>query len=276
MKLVIDSNGLRSQRLRSFLSARRSNRAVLIDYASVEAYKKNPLVTVQRSMEILGEYPTQVLVLHATGVIATQDSRKPQYVRRMIWNRYTRTFPLHTASLPYIGKGDAQMIKGAIFLHSKAREFTDQIAPEQLRNFHVATAALFERSQFSELRQGHRSPKTLFQMLEMAGHMAAQQIGDDTVFGNHSLTEVLNHFAVRRVLAQIIQTQSWRLDGSPDLNDARLRNDYIDTAFATYGTYFNGLMTADRRASKLHNDLREYLSEFGEAVRIILPRNRGE
>lgn len=44
IRVVIDSNSLRTDELRAFLAARPGNRAVLIDYASIEAYKTNPLL----------------------------------------------------------------------------------------------------------------------------------------------------------------------------------------------------------------------------------------
>lgn len=275
MKLVIDSNALRSEQLRTYLAARKSNRAVLIDYGSVEAYKCNPLVTVQRSMEILGTYPTQVLVLHSTGKIARQDSRAPQYVRRMIWDLYTATFPLHAASIPYIGAGEPGMVAGALALHGKAQELMEQMSPDAMREFHSATGEIFNTEQISELRKGKRTYATQFQMLEMAGRMAAHQLDDDTVFGTHSLTQVVNNFAVRHVLARIILSQHWVLDGRPMLSNTRLQNDQVDAVFATYGTYFNGLMTNDQRAVRLHKELRETIAAFASlAPGLILPKLR--
>lgn len=274
MKLVVDSNALRSDQLRAFLKARRSNLAILIDYASVEAYKKNPLITVQRSMEILGEYPKQVRVLRSTGLIARQDSRKPKYVRRMVWDKYTKTFALHSASLPYIESGEPDMVEGAMRLHAKARELVDQMAPERFREFHEATTELFDPIQHSEIRKGRRSPGTLFQMLEMAAHVAAYQLSDDTVFRDYKLSEVINHFAVRHVLAKIILSQHWIRDGCPSVKDVRLQNDQIDAVFATYGTYFNGLMTADQPAARLHNDLRDCLTALAPSQGVILPKTR--
>lgn len=272
MKVVVDSNAMRSEALRNYLAARRSNRAVLIDYASVEAYKANPLVTIQRSMAILAEFPEQVLVLRGTGVIARQCSRSPDYVRRMIWDEYTAFFPVHAASIPYIGENEANMVAGALYLHGKAQDVLSLFSADRLREFQAATDEMFTREQLSELRRGYRSPETLVQMLEMAGRLAAYQLDDETVFGKHKLVEVLNHFHVRHVLARILLSVQWMLDGRPELRDGRLQNDQVDAVFAVYGTYFNGLMTTDKRAGRLHEELRAVLRALGPRGKgLILP-----
>lgn len=268
MRVVVDSNAMRSEQLRSYLAAKKSNRAVLIDYASIEAYKSNPLVTVPNTMEILGDFPQQVLVLRATGIIAKQSSKLPAYVRRMIWDEYTAFFPVHAASVPFLREYEAGMVRGAFWLHSKAQDVLSLFPPERLRDFHAATDGLFSVDQVAELRRGYRSAATLLQLLEMASRMAAYRLEDESIFGDHNLIEVINHFQVRHVLAKIILSIHWILDGRQTLSDERLRNDQVDAVFATYGTYFNGLMSADRRANRLHVELRE-------VIRAVAPRGKG-
>lgn len=268
MRVVIDSNAMRSDELKSYLEKKKSNYAVLIDYVSIEAYKRSPLITVPNSMEILGEFPSQVIVLRATGVIARQSAKLPAYVRRMIWDEYTASFPIHAASVPYMRENEVSMVRGALWLHGKAQEALSLFSPDRLWDFHVATDRIFSSDQVAELRRGYWSPKTLVDLLAMSGHMAALQLDDESIFRDHNLVEVINHFQVRHILSRIILSIHWILDGRQELSEERLQNDQVDAVFATYGSYFNGLMSSDRRANRLHEELRE-------VIRTITPRGKG-
>lgn len=53
LRVVIDSNRLQSDDLRAFLQVSPNNFAVLTDYAWIEAYKGNSLVSIQKSMGVV-------------------------------------------------------------------------------------------------------------------------------------------------------------------------------------------------------------------------------
>lgn len=276
MDVVIDSNRLRSDELRTFLAASPRHRAVLADYASIEAYKINPLTTIQKSMEILGEFPAQVLVLRGTGKIARLDSRKPGLVQNMVWDEYTRTFPLHAASIPFIGANEATMVSGAIKLHVKAKEHIADLAPDHFRAFHEIFSAEYSKDDIRNLRQGVRTPELMFNMLETAVVGAAHLLDDERRFDGYDYHEVLNDFAVRNILAKLLLNQKWILDGRPSLSDERLVNDQVDSIFVAHATFFNGLMSADRGARNLHDRLRELLGAMAkEDKRLIMPTAYG-
>jgi hypothetical protein len=69
LRKIVDSNFLQTDRLRSYLAKSKRNYAVLNDYASMEAYKGDTLVSIYKSMEILSEFPKQVLILKDTQTI---------------------------------------------------------------------------------------------------------------------------------------------------------------------------------------------------------------
>ena len=57
MRMVVDSNFLQDSELHKYLSKSKSNFVVLTDYAAMEAYKGNTLVSIYKSMAILTEFP---------------------------------------------------------------------------------------------------------------------------------------------------------------------------------------------------------------------------
>ncbi len=70
MRKVVDSNFLQSDRLREYLSKSTKNYVVLTDYVAMEAYKDHTLASIYRSMQILADFPKQVIVLKTTKFVA--------------------------------------------------------------------------------------------------------------------------------------------------------------------------------------------------------------
>jgi histidinol-phosphate/aromatic aminotransferase/cobyric acid decarboxylase-like protein len=67
--MVVDSNFMQREELRSYLAASTENYAVLTDYAAMEAYKDDILALIFHSMEIVADYPKQVIILKATSIV---------------------------------------------------------------------------------------------------------------------------------------------------------------------------------------------------------------
>ena len=63
MRKVVDSNSLQTDALKAYLSASRTNYAVLTEFAAMEAYKQNAVASICSRMETLCQFPTQVIVL---------------------------------------------------------------------------------------------------------------------------------------------------------------------------------------------------------------------
>ncbi|MDB5680470.1 MAG: hypothetical protein JWO16_275, partial [Sphingomonas bacterium] len=71
-------------------------------------------------------------------------------------------------------------------------------------------------------------------------------------------------FMYRFSIACVLYFIDWLKEGAQlQKTAARLRNDMIDINFATYGTYFNGIMSDDKRVQKLQLELRVVLEAMG-------------
>jgi hypothetical protein len=106
---VIDSNALQTPELRTYLARSSANFAVLNDYTAMEAYKGNTLVSIFRSMEILAEFPRQVIILKPTGKICGLRGRSDGLQRRMVDERQTRELPVFCRHLHTARSGDLSL-----------------------------------------------------------------------------------------------------------------------------------------------------------------------
>ena len=114
MRKVVDTNYLRDERLSEFLRASPSNIAVLPDYIAWEAYKKNPVQTLEKSLDILSNYASQVIVLKSMKRIVRQSYRRKGYVKRMVDRQQTLEFGKFCKIMKRTAKGDKSYIKSII------------------------------------------------------------------------------------------------------------------------------------------------------------------
>src|SRR5271156_1612992 len=108
---VVDSNALQSPLLRTYLTKSINNVAVITDYAAMEAYKGNTLVSIFRSMEILAEFPRQAMILKTTGVICGLRGRRSGLQRRMIDEGQTLGFTKYCHDLRAAKLGNVSLQK---------------------------------------------------------------------------------------------------------------------------------------------------------------------
>ena len=155
MRVVIDSNCLQSEELDDFLRMSSNNKAVLIDYAFIEAYKDETLVSIPRSMAVLRKYPNQVIVLHGTGKISRLSPSAKSIADRMIWKKYTKYFVSYCDALTALEKGDSLVIAQALTLGTKAQQIIDEMLNDsvEVTQLFAQFAKFFDNSQLKTIRK---------------------------------------------------------------------------------------------------------------------------
>ena len=75
-----------------------------------------------------------------------------------------------------------------------------------------------------------------------------------------SYAELPNTFIFRASLCAYLLALDWVANGGvQDAAPATLRNDLVDVNFAAYSTYFDGLLTADKKPRRLQREARVWL-----------------
>lgn len=268
MRLVIDSNKLRSPDLHDFLAESVENFAILTDYAWMEAYKGDPLLSISKSLAILCDFPQQVLILKGTKAIGALDARSPGLADRMIWKRSDAKFSETVAGLRAAQRGDLRPIL-AMQLHSEAarKQMAKTLADaEGILGAMSEMQDIYTKAEIAEIRSGAPySVSVARKMFDSAEYMTFN------LFKRHpfklkqpSLKSLPNTYLFRYALATNLFLMHWIRGGSQQLiKPEKTQNSTIDLIFAVYGTYFNGLLTDDRFAGDIHAELRVVLKIFG-------------
>ena len=107
--MVVDSNYLQKDELRTYLAASTENRVVLTDFAAMEAYKGDTLRSIYRSMDILAQFPKQVIVLKNTWEASVLSGRAAVSQKSLIDRVQTDEFSGYCRELLAAQNGDVSL-----------------------------------------------------------------------------------------------------------------------------------------------------------------------
>ena len=264
MEVVIDSNFLRSPELRAFLELSPDNKAVLTDYAAMEAYKNDdPIAAMQKQLEILSDYPNQVLVLNGTAKVAGLGGHKAGLRDRLIDQDQTTHFPQFCR---YLRNAEQDTGIQATIAHyaTVARQHVDDVTADMtgLMSGIVDMAKIYDAKELKILRGGGEFTGLMIEKFATSSIELAMRL-----HGEHSSSrrvpafeEMPNTFLFRAAVCMQLMVLRWAEIGRSQARPEKLRNDIIDLTFATYGTFFDDFFTNDRRALDLYAEAKVTLS----------------
>lgn len=270
MRVVVDSNGLQGDELRTFLAMAPANKAVITDYTAMEAYKDNTLVSIQASWSVLRDFPDQVLILKGTKAAGLVDPRAPGIANRLIWREEAKTIPAFVGALDCAAKGEAFIIRQLLERGEWARSQMQVILSGSAdMNLSIDEFnAYFTKNELGLIRQKERwTPELATKFGDLVNRMARIS------FTKHPgrppwpvPKHRINHFLYRHALAYAVYMLQLVQRGALTRKAEAARNDAVDVILATYATYFNGLMSDDNQASVIHHLTRFFLAEHGARV----------
>jgi hypothetical protein len=260
MRKIVDTNFFQCEGLRAYLAKSPHHYAVLTDYSAMEAHKGDTLASIFRSMEIFSQYPKQVIVLKPTGIVCGLSGRQAGLQRRLIDERLTREFATYCRALLAAKRGDAS-IQAQVLKHGQVATarmdamladaanipaIIDELASETYTNDELQIVR--KRSTYTEQMISKMFKNiTLLSMAMFRDHPMVMQ--------KPPLAELINTFIFRISLCGNLLAQEWlSVGGAKGVKPERIRNDIVDISFAAYATYFNGLLTGDKKLRKVYGD----------------------
>lgn len=265
MRLVIDSNKLQSDDLRSYLAQSAANEAVLTDFAAMEAYKGNTLASIFRSMEVLSDYPAQVVVLKGSEAVTRMRGRGAGLQRRLVDEEQTAQFHVYVRGLKLAKAGAPELTKQLV-AHGDAAtaHFSRMLIDARAMGAVFSEMAKdYTKQERQAVLLGDDFPpgfmdKAAKSVLGMVAHVLEQHPGR---VRTPSFAELPNTFLFRCALGLYLLALDWvARSGYESVRPERLRNDFVDVTFAAYASYFDGILSADEKLLRLHQELRTWLS----------------
>lgn len=252
--------------LRAFLAASKKNRAVLTDYAAMEAFKGDAIANIASATQILRDFPKRVIVLKSTRFISMLKGRRCGYTRRMVdWDQ-TRGFPEWCLHLERALAGDRNLQRQILENGKEADAHLDHMRDEQL-NYAENLAAHAKRFDDAELKawrkDGKLSEEMLGKILEHVLEMAAFLFATNPHFKELPHARELPYtFIFRYAVAGYFVALRRLKDGLQKVNPEKVRNDIVDCAYVAQATYFQGFLTKDVKASELFSDTKALVNLY--------------
>ena len=258
MRNIVDSSFLRNPRLRDYLNSSGDNFAVFCDYACMEAYKGNAIKNTYESINIVSDFPTQIIILKGTRELF---SRTLNYEGQdsLIDKSQTEGFDEFCKLVFEANKGNndisrqillkakdaktqfAQMHKDSRNVAQGIIEYKKSFKPEYLKI--IRTNRLFNHEMISKMI----NDIMLLTAFLFEGHPDVERIP--------TVNQVKNSYAFRFALCAYMLMLDWVANGGIDnVSLDKLTSDSIDLHYVAYATYFDGLLTEDDKMKRVHYD----------------------
>ena len=260
MKKVIDVNYFQNPALEIYLRANKRNKVVLPEAACMESYKGDALKNIYRSMQIISHYPNQVVVLRGSREIIRLQNTSGRSSRRILEDPdQTKGFRGFCAQVRRAVQGDL-MLEAQIRKYGEAATRRFNIIRQDSAGFARAIKEI-ERSFHPEhiklLRTRKHLPEEACQRIVRSMWVVAASL-----FRNHPDVRQIpepslahNTYLFRYAIAYYFLALRWiSAGGINSVEPNKLRNDMIDMTYVTCATFFDGLLSKDRKMQNIYLD----------------------
>jgi hypothetical protein len=268
MKKIIDANYFRDPALVDYLESDRENKVVFCDYACMEAYKGNAIENISRSIEIVSRFPDQVVVLKGTRDVV-KLTLLDNYIELLEDSVQTGGFKIFCSCVKRATQGDVMLTKQIL---DNGREASDHFAKMRKDALLVAAGIKeYTKSYKSEhllalKKKEELKPEVINIIIKDIMLLAA------TLFQNHPdveeitqvpFSQVKNSFIFRFAISAYLLNLRWISDGGVEnVPLERLRNDAVDMVYVTYATFFDGLLTQDKKMDEIYQETRSIIGNI--------------
>lgn len=276
---IVDSNAMRSVTLRNYLASSPHNYIAISDYIMMEAYKDETLIAIYKSLAIVSDFPEQVIGLKSTRKICALSGRSQRLQQRMIDQKGTRNFSDFCKNVKKAQNGDAALIQ-QLLDHSRA-------ARNQMEKILICTPMMpsaitelrktFSSSELKTIQSDQSFPASLIKKsMDFIVQLTYRTIEEHPSAPTRirSNDELFNTFLFRQSVATFVWSLDWIARGGAEgTKPERMRNDIIDTIISTYSTYFDGIISSDKKVQRVYartKFITDSIAGYSSSPRIII------
>lgn len=266
MRMVVDSNYLRTKELREWLAASRKNIAVLTDQAEMEMAKADTLDGFLKSTEILADFPRQVVLAKEITVASGLRGKKKGMKKRLTDGKRTRSFRKWCKQRDAIKRGEKRFshhdAHESAMLHMEdvlkgGKNFKDDLAKHAASHYTAEELEIIRKHDkwndgvTKNVIDGIMDFAIKYFELHPRWHEPPES------------RETPHTFLFRYALCAYLHALHWiQAGGAQDRKQEKFSNDFVDVAFVAYATCFDGLLTNDKLAAGIYKNAR-YLLDTG-------------
>jgi hypothetical protein len=230
----------------------------------MEAHKGETLSNIYRRMAIVGDVPRQVVVLKGTRAVCGLRGRAAGLQRRLIDEGQSKEFAVYGRQLRTAQAGNIAYQRQLLVRGKEANEHLTKMLEDArtMASILQDVAKLYSKEERRLVRLDKPySPAMVDKVVKTVMHISAHLFnGHPNVTFRPTYKELANTFIFRASLCTFIMSLHWvAMGGSKDAAPDKLRNDIVDMNIVAYATYFDGLLSADSKARRIHQEARMLL-----------------
>jgi hypothetical protein len=269
--LLADSNALRHPGLEEYLGVSLDHAVALSDLTLIEMRKSNALQTSRSSLRFVTRFPRQSFVLRRSDQILDENVRSRADADRLFDYSETVALAALAKKLQMVPE-PAGLRQHMAELEAAARVVITRLEAEvaALEPGLIDAAQDFTHAELTQIRtlegveDGTR--RKLLDLLKLTTAEFIRRNQDPQRREPLSLRDALGTFAFRYSLCMLLYYMEWVRRGRTGRKLQRRLNDVVDMQVAAMGTYFNGVLSADRDLRMISNTARGVLRGFGAYV----------
>ena len=266
MKKIIDASYLRNSRLKEYLREEKSNFILFTDYACMESFKGRSLTNISKSLEIASEYSEQVIILKNTGDVIKEDLACSIQNELFVDHDQTIGFREFCFEVKAASKGNSYLAK-------RLFEKSELASIEMENKKKYASLILKGIEEFNkELDQAFvhvlrsKQPWTSSEydyiwriVIELCTLLFEkhEQVPNKYTF--------LKHYIFRYALSSYLLSLKWISEGGwHSYSHEKMRNDLIDMSYVAYATYFDGVLSDDKKINDIYKKSIEFIGKLSK------------
>lgn len=267
MKKVIDVNYLRRPELEDYLSKSRDNQVVFTDFACMEVYKHNALNNLPRSLEIVSHYPNRVIVLKGIREIIRLTLNPDVIPEDLIDTKQTKGFKSFCEHTQSSREGNKSFQSELLLKQSLASQYLNDLIKSNQRIIDgiKGFSKSYKPAYLKIIRTGSKLTPDILHIITKhimyATALLCKQHPD--VYSLPEFNWLDNSYIFRHTVSAYFLSLRWIKDGGLDQVGAeKFRNDFVDMSYVTYATYFDGLLSFDKKLIEMYQITLDYLRHF--------------
>ena len=268
-KKVIDQNFMREPNKILYQYLKKGNIVVLTEYCCMESYKGDSITNLIRSLEIISKFPNQVKILKSNEkVIRLTLSGSKGIHKRIIDGNQTKTFSKFVEALKNIN--EKQYNKQYKYFLNMSNEANDFFKTRDHYSLMIIEAIQYYKELFTDedlkiLRRGDVYSREFMSKITNYIMQLATIIMKKSDFYIESFYKDIDNYLFRFSAAIFFLVLKWISEGGiENIKLKRFQNDIIDMTYSTYGTYFDGVLTNDKKVIEIYKELKNFLRIYRE------------
>lgn len=277
---VVDTNSLDSYDLKEFLERSRHHAAVLTEWPVIEALNGiDPISSLKKRFAICESNRSQFLLAKEAATLARLRGRQAGLAKRIIDPESSATLVEFLAIISKAARGDNGAARAILRKKSEAEDFLDRFlkASGDFTIWYSVFEKEYSKADLDIIRKRKPYNKSIWTKMtrtvrDLTGFFLAGQ--DGTVIWPRP-AELPNTFCYRLALMLQLHFFDWVASGSPQERKAEgYRNDQIDIFIGATATYFDGLITNDKKLRRMYDDAVWFLEHYSKPLAHLVESKR--